>query len=262
MNERRKTEGKKDTTLFLIVKMSVTLPQGDTENLSPWDFQGRQSGVGRGKGQVVSRVPGMFYPPGPTWSYPMDADISSGISHSTRESDWTPRLWASSSHLPSLSNKGTSTSSVNLLKQWPESSGPKVEGQPWSPRRGRGNRKTTKACGSEEATKSTFFFFFFLVAPAWLYLGPELYRTWVTNLLWRFLCVFMYIRFNRRPERGPGAKQALPPSWLYPPRGQEGCWREAPAQTREARGRKGPQGLWARPSCLLRAHQALTGRLA
>ena len=161
MNERRKTEGKKDTTLFLIVKMSVTLPQGDTENLSPWDFQGRQSGVGRGKGQVVSRVPGMFYPPGPTWSYPMDADISSGISHSTRESDWTPRLWASSSHLPSLSNKGTSTSSVNLLKQWPESSGPKVEGQPWSPRRGRGNRKTTKACGSEEATKSTFFFFFF-----------------------------------------------------------------------------------------------------
>ena len=42
MNERRKTEGKKDTTLLLIVKMSVTLPQEHTENLSAWDFPGRR----------------------------------------------------------------------------------------------------------------------------------------------------------------------------------------------------------------------------
>lgn len=50
-----------------------------------------------------------------------------------------------------------------------------------------------------------------------------------------------------RPGRGPGARQALPRSWLVPPPGQEGCRRAAPAQTREGRGREGPRGLWARP---------------
>lgn len=76
VNERRKTEGKKDTTLFLIVKMSVTLPQGHTENLALETSQagGHILGAGRGKGQDESRAPGMFYPPGPTWSYATDAD--------------------------------------------------------------------------------------------------------------------------------------------------------------------------------------------
>lgn len=62
MNERRKTEGKKDTTLFLIVKMSVTLPQGHIENLSALPRQEKVTSWGQGE----SRVPGIFYPPGPT----------------------------------------------------------------------------------------------------------------------------------------------------------------------------------------------------
>jgi len=61
---------------------------------------------------------------------------------------------------------------------------------------------------------------------------------------WRFVyvCVFKYIKFHRRPGRGGGlgAWQALSASWLVPPLGQEGCWRAAPTQTREGRGRKGP----------------------
>lgn len=80
MNEMRKTEGKKDTTLFLIVKMSVTLPQGHTENQALETSQageGHILGAGRGKGQDESRAPGMFYPPGPTWSYPTDANHAS-----------------------------------------------------------------------------------------------------------------------------------------------------------------------------------------
>ena len=51
--------------------------QGNTENLrleSSQAGEGHILGAGRGKGQGESRVPGMFYPPGPTWSYPRDAD--------------------------------------------------------------------------------------------------------------------------------------------------------------------------------------------
>jgi len=57
MNERRKTEGKKDTTLFLIVKMSVTLPQGHIENLSALPRQEKVTSWGRAEGKVrVSHV--------------------------------------------------------------------------------------------------------------------------------------------------------------------------------------------------------------
>ena len=66
-----------------------------------------------------------------------------GVSHSTSASDWTPLPWASSSHLPSLSNKQPNTCQLPEPKAW--ISGPQGQGQPWSPRRGRGNRKTTKA---------------------------------------------------------------------------------------------------------------------
>ena len=74
MNERRKTEDKKDTTLFLIVKMSVTLPQGHTEKPSAWDFPGRRrshTSWGRAEGKV--RLSHIFWKrsipqalPGPT----------------------------------------------------------------------------------------------------------------------------------------------------------------------------------------------------
>jgi len=71
MNERRKTEGKKDTTLFLIVKMSVTLPQGHIENLSALPRQEKVTSWGRAEGKV--RVSHLFLKhsipqalPGPT----------------------------------------------------------------------------------------------------------------------------------------------------------------------------------------------------
>ena len=106
--------------------------------------EGHILGSGRGKGQGESRLPETFYPPGPTWSYPTDADQ---VSHTQPEQVIEllfPELLPPTSLL-SVTNKQTNTSSATFPNQRPESRGPQGQGQPWSPRRGRANRKTTKA---------------------------------------------------------------------------------------------------------------------
>lgn len=73
MNERRKTEGKKDATLFLIVKMSVTLPQGHTENRALETSQAGEGHILGGGAEGKVRVSHVFQEcsipqalPGPT----------------------------------------------------------------------------------------------------------------------------------------------------------------------------------------------------
>ena len=166
-----------------------------------------------------------------------------GVSHSTRASDWTPLPWASSSHLPSLSNKQTDkqiphlppfqTKGLNL-------GAPRDRGSPGVRGEAEQTGKRPKRRGSGEATRLIFFFCCarLTVSGCRTGLGPS------HKPAWRFVyvCVFKYIKFHRRPGRGGGlgAWQALSASWLVPPLGQEGCWRAAPTQTREGRGRKGP----------------------
>ena len=127
MNERRKTEGKKDTTLFLIVKMSVTLPQGHTENLSAWDFTGRRrSHPGGGQRERPGWVTCSQNVLSPRPYLVLPYRCWPGVSHSTRASDWTPLPWASSSHLHSISNKQTNkdlTCQLPKPKAW-------ISGQP------------------------------------------------------------------------------------------------------------------------------------
>ena len=160
MNERRKTEGKKDATLFLIVKMSVTLPQGHTENRALQTSQageGHILGAGRGKGQGESRVPGMFYPPGPTWSYPTDADQASHTQPAQVIELLFPELLPPTSLL-SVTNKQIP---ANFPNQRPESRAPRDRGSPGVRGEAEETGKRPRRRGSEEATRSIFFFFFF-----------------------------------------------------------------------------------------------------
>lgn len=203
MNERRKTEGKKDATLFLIVKMSVTLPQGHTENRALETSQageGHILGAGRGKGQGESRVPGMFYPPGPTWSYPTDADQASHTQPAQVIELLFPELLPPTSLL-SVTNKYLPTSRTKGLNLGPPGTGAALESE-------ERQRKQENDQGAAAVRRPLDrFFFFFLNCCARLTVpgsrtgsGPS-HKPAVKICV----CVFKYIRFHRRPGRGPGA---------------------------------------------------------
>ena len=147
--------------------------------------------------------------------------------------------------LLSVTNKQTNTSSANFPNQRPESRGPQGQGQPWSPRRGRANRKMTKVPRHWRGQKIDFvFLFLFLFCWACLTvhgcrigMGPShkpsvkmCVCVCVCVCLCVCVCVFKYIKYHKRPRLGwgPGASQALSESWLIPPLGQEDCWRAVP----------------------------------
>ena len=241
MNERRKTEGKKDTTLFLIVKMSVTLPQGHTENLSAWDFTGRRrSHPGGGQRERPGWVTCSQNVLSPRPYLVLPYRCWPGVSHSTWASDWTALPWASSSHLHSISNKQTNKYLICQLREpkaWisgPPGTGAALESEERQSKQE--NDQSTAAVERPEDRFCVFVFVFVFVfaGPAWLCMVAELGWARVTNPPWRCVCVcvcvFKYIKYHKRPRMGwgPGASQALSESWLIPPLGQEDCWRAAP----------------------------------
>ena len=121
--------------------------------------EGHILGAGKGKGQVESPVPRTFYPPGPTWSYPTDVDQASH----TQPEQVIELLFLEllpPTTILSVTNKQTNTSSANFANQRPESRGLQGQGQPWSPRRGRANRKMTKALRQWRGQKIDFVFLF------------------------------------------------------------------------------------------------------
>ena len=209
MNERRKTEGKKDTTLFLIVKMSVTLPQGHIENLSALPRQEKVTSWGRAEGKsgwvtsswnILSPRPYLVLP---YRCWP-------GVSHSTRASDWTPLPWASSSHLPSLSNKQTNKQTNKQIPHLPpfrtkglNLGAPRDRGSPGVRGEAEQTGKRPKRRGSGEATRLIFSFF---AVPAWLCLVAE--PGWARVINPRedlYMCVCLNILSSTGDLGGAGA---------------------------------------------------------
>ena len=116
-------------------------------------------GAGRGKGQAESHLLETFYPPGPTWSYPMDGDQ---VSHTQPEQVIEllfPELLPPTSllsvtnkeipHLPTSQTKG-----LNL-------GGPRDRGSPGVPGEAEQTGKWPKRRGIGEANRLILFFFFF-----------------------------------------------------------------------------------------------------
>ena len=140
--------------------------------------EGHILGSGRGKGQGESPLPETFYPPGPTWSYPTDADQ---VSHTQPEQVIEllfPELLPPTSLL-SVTNKQTNkqiphlppfqTKGLNL-------GAPRDRGSPGVRGEAEQTGKRPKRRGSGEATR--LIFFFFLLCPpdcVWLQnrVGPE-----------------------------------------------------------------------------------------
>ena len=143
-------------------------------------FPGRRRshpGVGQRESQGESPLPETFYPPGPTWSYPTDADQ---VSHTQPEQVIEllfPELLPPTSLL-SVTNKQTNkqiphlppfrTKGLNL-------GAPRDRGSPGVRGEAEQTGKRPKRRGSGEATRLIFFFLLCPPACVWLQnrVGPE-----------------------------------------------------------------------------------------
>ena len=77
-----------------------------------------------------------------------------------------------------------------------------------------------------------------------------------------WVCVFKYIRFHRRPGRGPGAWQALPRAGSSHPRGRKAAGEQRPPRLERGEGERGLADCGPGRTLPPEGPRALTGRPA